>query len=190
MFLKYFTLLLIILSVLYYLHLRRAYRKRIEQENIQDIPTPSHWYHKRYELYTSSERRVFKTLELASVPLNLKVQGKIPLTELIFVRPELTQEDFELSFQKIKDILLDFVLLDGETLQPLLVITLLFQPENSELLRELKLHNAFIEEALNQASLPLLYLYEADKYSIEHLRAAIEQKIGRNTTILNPPSTH
>jgi len=107
------------------------------------------------------------------LPPGCRVMMKVRLADVITV-PRGSDES-QSWWAKIKQKHCDFVLVDTDSLQPILVIEL---NDKSHDRADRKARDAFLEQAFDVAGLPLLWVKAAAAYDTRQVRLSIFQKLG------------
>ncbi len=164
-----YKLLLIILVILgFFLFLRwKMMPKKVVEV---DRPVPASWYQAIPNLFTPAEQLFLSSLEVALAGVPVKIFGKVRIADIIKVRPGLERSDYAGAFSKIRSKHVDFVLVHPLTTAPLLVIEL---DDSTHDQYERKVRDAFVDEALYQAQIPILHVPLRKRYIEHNLRAQI-----------------
>ncbi len=172
-----YKLLFIVIVILgFFLFLRWKFAPKKELPK-QDRPTPTSWYKAVPGLFTPAEQLFYSTLETAITGIPVKLLGKVRIADLIRVRPGLSKEDYNGAFAKIRSKHVDFVLIHPLTTAPLLVIEL---DDSSHDAYERKVRDAFVDEAMYQAQIPILHVPLRQRYIEQNLRAQIIEILRQN----------
>ncbi len=165
MFYKILTLIALILGTILYFQWRR---KRNVQ--VAEPPAPVNWYQAIPALFTPAEQLFLSSLEVALQGVPVRIYGKTRIADLIRVRRGLSRSDYAGAFSKIRSKHVDFVLVHPLTFAPLLVIEL---DDSTHEEYERKVRDAFVDEAMNQAGIPILHVPLRKRYLEQNLRTQI-----------------
>lgn len=171
-----FKLLFIVLIFLgFFLFLRWKFMPK--KTIIEDRPTPASWYQSVPGLFTPAEQLFLSSLEIALDGVPVKIYGKVRIADIIKVRPGLERGDYSGAFSKIRSKHVDFVLAHPLTTAPLLVIEL---DDSTHDQHERKVRDAFVDEAMYQAKIPILHVPLRKRYHEQNLRAQIVDILREN----------
>ena len=163
---KLLFIVVIILGFFLFLRWKMAPKKPI----VDDRPAPASWYKAAPGLFTPAEQHFLSSLEIAVAGLPVKVFGKVRIADIINVRKGLTRADYSGAFSKIRAKHVDFVLINPLTTAPVLVIEL---DDSSHDEYDRKVRDAFVDEAMYQANIPILHVPLRKRYMEQNLRAQI-----------------
>ena len=141
----FISLFVVILVAVLLLSLMKKDNKQIETMKVYP-------YLKRSSLYTPIERAFKHKLQLA-VNEQYDIASKVRLSDLLTVKHTKAKSASQKASQYIQLMYVDFVLSDTETSEILCAIKL----NNSSDAQPDKQHNAFIDNALRAAKIPLLH---------------------------------
>ncbi len=164
--LKLLFIVIIIAGVIIYFKRRWAPKA----PTIIDRPTPVSWYKSAPSLFTPAEQLFLSSLETALHGIPVKIFGKVRIADILKVRPGLTKSDYQGAFSKISAKHVDFVLVNPLTTAPLLVIEL---DDSTHDAQHRKVRDAFVDEAMYQAQVPILHVPLRPRYDENNLRAQI-----------------
>lgn len=171
-----YKLLFIILVFLgFFLFLRWKFMPK--RPIVDDKPTPASWYQSVPGLFTPAEQLFLSSLEIAVEGIPVKVFGKVRIADIIKVKPGLERGDYSGAFSKIRSKHVDFVLTHPLTTAPLLVIEL---DDSTHDQYERKVRDAFVDEAMYQAKIPILHVPLRKRYHEQNLRAQIVEILREN----------
>ena len=135
-------------------------------------------YQRAGALFTPAEAAFLHTLQSAIGPEDLLVFGKVRLADLLQPREGLPRQRFFQALNRITGKHADFVLVDRDTLQPLVAIEL---DDRSHARADRQARDRFVEGAFAAAGLPLLrFPVRRTKDQVEEVRARILEVLGRN----------
>lgn len=120
-------------------------------------------------LLTAGERAFAQVLHQA-VGADFQICPKVRLADVIVVRPGISPKHRHVSFSRICGKHLDFVLCDPETFEILGIIELDDRSHGAASRRE---RDAFVDEALGAAGLPILHMPAQRSYSARKLRTQV-----------------
>ena len=143
----FISLFVVILVAVMLLSLMKKDNKQIEKMKVYP-------YLKRPSLYTPTERAFKHKLQLA-VDEQYDIASKVRLSDLLTVKHTKSKSASQKASQYIQLMYVDFVLSDTETSEILCAIKL----NNSSDAQPDKQHNAFIDNALRAAKIPLLHFF-------------------------------
>ena len=132
---------------------------------------PSLPYKKRDYLLTAAERSFYEVLQTV-VDNQLHVFPKIRLVDLLYL-PKGT-ENRQAHMNRVQSKHVDFVLCDLQNVRPLLVIEL---DDSSHEREDRKDRDAFVDQALEDAALPILHVPANRTYAPKELADLIEAKL-------------
>lgn len=132
---------------------------------------PSLPYKKRDYLLTPAERSFYEVLRGITQD-QVHVFPKVRLLDLLYL-PKGT-EDRQAHMNRIQSKHVDFVLCDLQNVRPLLVIEL---DDASHEREDRKQRDAFVDQALEAASLPILHVPARHTYAPKELADLIEAKL-------------
>lgn len=169
--------LLIIIAVIlgFFLFLRWKFAPK--KEVIVDKPVPASWYQSVPGLFTPAEQLFLSSLEIAVAGIPVKVFGKVRIADILKVKSGLERSDYAGAFSKIRSKHVDFVLINPLTTAPLLVIEL---DDSSHEEYDRKVRDAFVDEAMYQAQIPIMHVPLRKRYSEANLRAQIIEILRQN----------
>lgn len=171
-----YKLLFIILIFLgFFLFLRWKFMPK--KSAVDDKPTPASWYQSVPGLFTPAEQLFLSSLEIALEGIPVKLFGKVRIADIIKVKPGLERGDYSGAFSKIRSKHVDFVLTHPLTTAPLLVIEL---DDSTHDQHERKVRDAFVDEAMYQAQIPILHVPLRKRYHEQNLRAQIVEILRQN----------
>ena len=107
----------------------------------------------------------------------VRIFGKVRIADIIKVRPGLERSDYSGAFSKIRAKHVDFVLINPLTTAPLLVIEL---DDSTHDEYDRKVRDAFVDEAMYQAQIPILHVPLRKRYLEQNLRAQIVEILRQN----------
>ncbi len=132
---------------------------------------PPRWYQKAGGLLTPTEQIFLNTLDEAIAPLsNIRLYAKPRIADVVRVVPGLEKSDYMAALRKIAAKHVDFVLVEKRSSLPLLVIELDDYTHNQQ---PRQLRDAFVDEVMQQADLPILHVPVANQYNAQILREYI-----------------
>ena len=129
-------------------------------------------YRKKDYFLLQAERSFFGVLK-KSVAGELIVLSKVRLAGVVYV--EKGTGAWQLFFNRIQSKHVDFVLCTLDTIQPVLVIEL---DDSSHDRKDRHDRDAFVNEALAAAGLPILHVPARQKYNPVELKARIAERLG------------
>jgi len=130
-------------------------------------------YALRRSLLTNAERSFFGVLEEVAGQGHYKVFTQIPLGSLVYV--EKGTGSYQSYWNKVDRKTLDFVLASKDTLAPVLAIELDDSSHEREDRRE---RDAFVDEVLAKAGLPLMHVKARVAYDPKTLAQDISNAVG------------
>ncbi|MFW6170486.1 MAG: DUF2726 domain-containing protein [Planctomycetota bacterium] len=128
-------------------------------------------YQKRPSLLTDSQLSFYKALHEA-VNGDWAIQSRVRLSDLLHVEPNVSKAQTWQNRIAGRDI--DFILCDQDTLQAKLAIKLDDPPEEES---ERSRGDRFVDQAFNDAGLPLLRIDIQASYDAGGLRKSIDQQL-------------
>lgn len=170
---KIFIIIVVILGFFLFLRWKFMPKKVI----VEDKPVPASWYQSVPGLFTPAEQLFLSTLEVALAGIPVKIFGKVRIADIIKVRPGLERSDYSGAFSKIRSKHVDFVLINPLTTAPVLVIEL---DDSTHDQYERKVRDAFVDEAMYQAQIPILHVPLRKRYIEQNLRAQIVEILRQN----------
>lgn len=168
-------LFIVIAFIGFFLFLRWKFMPK--KQPIEDKPTPASWYQSVPGLFTPAEQLFLSSLEVALDGIPVKIFGKVRIADIIKVKPGLEKGDYAGAFSKIRSKHVDFVLINPLTTQPVLVIEL---DDSTHDQYERKVRDAFVDEAMYQAQIPILHVPLRKRYMEQNLRAQIVEILREN----------
>lgn len=171
----YKILFITIIILGFFLFLRWKFAPK--QEIIKDKPVPAAWYQAVPGLFTPAEQLFLSSLEVALAGVPVRIFGKVRIADIIKVRPGLERSDYAGAFSKIRAKHVDFVLINPLTTAPLLVIEL---DDSTHDEYDRKVRDAFVDEAMYQAQIPILHVPLRKRYLEQNLRAQIVEILRQN----------
>ena len=166
MFLKLLFIAIIVTGIIIYFKRKWAPK----EPTIIDRPTPISWYKAAPALFTPAEQLFLSSLETALHGVPVKIFGKVRIADILKVRPGLAKIDYQGAFSKISAKHVDFVLVNPLTTAPLLIIEL---DDSTHEAHHRKVRDAFVDEAMYQAQIPILHVPLRQRYDENNLRAQI-----------------
>lgn len=170
---KIFIIIVVILGFFLFLRWKFMPKKVI----VEDKPVPASWYQSVPGLFTPAEQLFLSTLEVALAGIPVKIFGKVRIADIIKVKPGLERSDYSGAFSKIRSKHVDFVLINPLTTAPVLVIEL---DDSTHDQYERKVRDAFVDEAMYQAQIPILHVPLRKRYIEQNLRAQIVEILRQN----------
>lgn len=135
------------------------------------VPIPNEFPYQTVPLFTEAEKKFFAVLAVA-VPSSCLVFGQVRLANLVAVSKEAT--DFWKSFAPIGMKCVDFVIVEKESLTPLLVVEL---DDRSHLLLDRQRRDEFVDRVLDTIGLPILHIPAQREYQCIALNEMIMAKL-------------
>lgn len=126
-------------------------------------------YRRAGPLFTAAEKRFLDALERA-VEGRARVYGKVRLADLLAVRDTVTGKHWFRAFNAIACKHADYVLCSLDTLEPLLVIEL---DDSSHARADRRQRDAFVDEALTGAGIPVLHVPVQSRYALRDVQEAL-----------------
>ncbi len=166
MFLKLLFIAIIVTGIIIYFKRKWAPK----EPTIIDRPTPISWYKAAPALFTPAEQLFLSSLETALHGVPVKIFGKVRIADILKVRPGLAKSDYQGAFSKISAKHVDFVLVNPLTTAPLLIIEL---DDSTHEAHHRKVRDAFVDEAMYQAQIPILHVPLRQRYDENNLRTQI-----------------
>jgi len=130
-------------------------------------------YERQASLFTAAELRFLTALE-TSVPPDMRILGKPRLADVIAVQRGLDRSDATQAFNRISAKHLDFVLVDRSSGAPELAIEL---DDASHQRRDRRERDAFVDQALQAAELPLLRVPVTREYDVGVLARSLREAL-------------
>lgn len=131
-------------------------------------------YHRRDYLFTAAERSFFGVLERA-VDGKYRIFAKVRLADLLWI-PKGTGA-YRSLHNRIQSKHIDYVLCDPDRVRPELAIEL---DDASHERASRRTRDAFVDEALASAGLPLLRIRARRAYNVDEVQARIAAALGAN----------
>lgn len=138
------------------------------------ILKPEYPYYENPNFMTNNEKAFFKVLNLI-VGNKFYILCQVNLSSLIGINKK--GKERQGYFNKISRKSVDFVLLNKETLNPILVIEL---DDSTHLLPARITRDEFVDEVMRTAQIPLLHFKNRTNYIPEELKKQIYKKINSN----------
>jgi hypothetical protein len=126
-------------------------------------------YRKRVPFLSAAERSFFRVLKGVAA-VRYEVFAKVGIGELLYVPGR--EEDRQSYRNKIQQKRVDFVLCDPQTLQPAVVVEL---DDSSHRRPDRRDRDAFVDQAMNCAGLPILHVPARTSYSPAELATELER---------------
>ena len=123
-------------------------------------------YQQCNSLLTNTELQFYQVLR-GVVKKDQDIMVKVRLADLISVAKDLKGKDWGTAFNRIKSKHVDFLICDSTKLKPILAIEL---DDRSHEKESRKARDAFLDQALESASVPLLRVKVASSYDTDKLR--------------------
>ena len=146
-------------------------------------PSSRSSYRKTDELLSPAERSFFGVLRQA-VDSDLYIFAKVRLADLLWLPKDTKGRQAQLNRILSKHI--DFVLCDASTTSPRLLVEL---DDSSHRKASRERRDAFVDEAVRAASLPILRVPAKRSYAPEQLRQLISPLLLEGPPAAEPPST-
>lgn len=128
-------------------------------------------YRRKDYLLTKAERSFFGVLERA-VASEYRIFTKVRLADLVWM-PKGTEQR-QSHFNRIRSKHVDFLLCDHDVVRPLLAIEL---DDSSHQRQDRQSRDAFVDQALAAAELPMLRVKARSSYNIDELHQEIRSKL-------------
>ncbi|WP_111976797.1 DUF2726 domain-containing protein [Algibacillus agarilyticus] len=136
-----------------------------------DTPFP---YKKRQSLFSNSERAFMLMLEKA-IGDEFRIINRVRLTELLDIRTGTQKRVAQAAKLKANGKILDFVLLDRKTLNPIAAIDLVNSESNTGYKTK---QDWYLKGALDTVNLPHIRIKVKNGYTASEIRECIANKLG------------
>lgn len=171
--------LLIILGLLYlfFRSRKRAQNGTTTRTGATNISVPKiekEPYKKKDYFFTRAERSFYEVLRLVVRDMEVHVFAKVRMADLVYI-PKGTKS-WQTYWNRIRSKHVDFVICDKAKIQPLLVIEL----DDSSHAKESRVkRDQFVDQAYQDAGLPLLRFPVKQAYVTNDIEAQIRQILGQ-----------
>lgn len=162
---EFIFIIAIVVLILYILSEKLKTKSGEEKEtSITKYP-----YKKNTFIFTQNEFNCYKNLKIIADKYGYEIFGKMRLADIVSVTEK--GKEYMRYFGKIKSKHIDFVLLDGKTMQPKLLIELDDSTHDTEKRKE---RDEFLNKLCETVKLPILHIRG---YELEQLENDIAEKL-------------